>query len=135
MNLDFETQFPIADGGSGFTEFTSRARFLMSKDFELSIGYRWLGGHPYLQDSSRIDLQSYTRLNEDWGIGTRHSLELDDNTLEYQQYTLHRDLGSWVAGMGFTMRDNRLKDEYGVIFTLTLKDFSDMTLPFKYGGE
>ena len=83
-----------------------------------------------LMDSNRFALQTYTRLTENWGIGTRHVLELDDNTLELQQYTLHRDLGNWVAGVGLTERNNRLDQEYGIVFSLTLKDFPSVTLPF-----
>ena len=51
-----------------------------------------------------------------------------------QQYSLHRDLGNWVAGMGVTMRDNRLKNEYGLMFSLTLKDFPSVSLPFNLEG-
>lgn len=135
MSVNLETQFPIADGGSGFSEFSPRLRFLPTDNFEFSLGYRWLNGHPVLPDSSRIDFRSYSRLTENWGIGTRHSLELDDGTLEYQQYTFHRDLGNWVAGMGVTTRDNRLKQEYGVVFSLTLKDFPSVSLPFEFDAE
>ena len=135
MNVEFETQFPIANGGSGFSEFNSRLVFMPADNFEFSLGYRWLDGHPVLPDSSRFDLMTYTRLTENWGIGTRHSMELDDGTLEYQQYTLHRDLGNWVAGLGLSLRDNRLKEEYGVVFSLTLKDFPSASLPFEYSGE
>lgn len=131
MSVDFETQFPVVSGGSGFNEFASRLRFMPTQSFEFSLGYRYLNGHPVLIDSDRFDVQTYTRLNENWGIGTRHMLELDDSTLELQQYTIHRDLGNWVAGVGLTNRDNRLKEEYGVIFSLTLKDFPDVSLPLQ----
>lgn len=131
MSVDFETQFPVVNGGSGFNEFASRLRFMPTQSFEFSLGYRYLNGHPVLVDSDRFDVQTYTRLNENWGIGTRHVLELDDSTLELQQYTIHRDLGNWVAGVGLTNRDNRLKEEYGVIFSLTLKDFPDVSLPLQ----
>ncbi|GAA5129794.1 LPS assembly protein LptD [Luteolibacter yonseiensis] len=131
MGVDFETQFPVVSGGSGFNEFSSRLRFMPTEGFEFSLGYRYLNGHPVMVDSDRFDVQTYTRLNENWGIGTRHILELDDSTLELQQYTIHRDLGNWVAGMGVTHRDNRLEEEYGVIFSLTLKDFPDVSLPLE----
>lgn len=130
LGLDLETQFPIASSGSGFSEFSSRFHFQPSDRFDFSLGYRWLNGHPVLVDSSRIELQTYTRLTENWGIGTRHGLELDDSTLENQQYTLHRDLGNWVAGVGISSRDNRLEKEYGIVFSLTLKDFPSVSLPF-----
>lgn len=135
MGLDLGTQFPIASGGSGFNEFSSRLRFMPTQNFEFSFGYRMLNGHPVLVDSNRVDVKTYTRLNENWGIGSRHTLEFDDSTLELQQYSLHRDLGNWVAGLGLTHRDNRLADEYGVIFSLTLKDFPSVTLPFEIDGE
>jgi hypothetical protein len=126
-----ETQFPIATSGSGFSEFASQVRYQPTDRFDMTLGYRWLAGHPVLVDSSRIQLQTYTRLTENWGFGTRHALELDDSTLEYQQYTIHRDLGNWVAGMGFSTRDNRLENEYGLVFSLTLKDLPSASLPFE----
>lgn len=135
MSVDLETQMPIISGGSGFSEFNSRVRFIPTDNFEFSFGYRILDGHPVLIDSNRIDLQAYTRLNENWGFGTRHVLELDDSTLELEQYTIHRDLGNWVAGLGITHRDNRLEEEYGVIFSLTLKDFPAVSLPFQLDAE
>ena len=97
-----ETQFPIARRRLGFQRVRHPPAFPADRRFEFSLGYRWLNGHPVLVDSNRIDLQTYTRLTENWGIGTRHVLELDDSTLEHQQYTIHRDLGNWVAGMGLS---------------------------------
>ena len=37
--------------------------------------------------------------------------------------------------MGISFRDNRLEDEYGLVFSLTLKDFPSVTLPFEIDGE
>jgi hypothetical protein len=106
-----------------------------SDRFDFSLGYRWLSGHPVLPDSSHVDLQTYTRLTENWGVATLHALEMDDGTLEYQQYTLHRDFGKWVAGLGISERDNRLQKEYGVVFLLTLKDFPSASLPLMLDGQ
>lgn len=135
LGVDLETQFPIVQGGSGFSEFNTRVHFLPTDYLDFSLGYRWLNGHPVLLNSNRFDLQSYVRVSENWGFGTRHILEADDGTLELQQYTVHRDLGNWVAGMGVSMRDNRLKDEYGLVFSLTLKDFPSVSLPFEIDAQ
>ena len=97
----------------------------------MTIGYRWLDGHPELPDSSRVTLETYLRLTENWGIGTKHSLELADTTLEQQRYTLHRDMGNWVAGIGFSTQDNRFENEYSVVFSLTLKGLPSLSLPFE----
>ena len=98
-------------------------------------GHRLLDNHPVLNDSHRIDVRAYTRLTENWGIGAFQLWELDDGTLEVQQYTLHRDFNHWVASMGITHRDNRLQDEFGVIFSFTLKDFPSASLPFKLDAQ
>jgi LPS-assembly protein len=135
LGVDFETQFPIAQSGSGFSEFATRLHYLPTDYMDFSLGYRWLKGHPVLLNSNRVDLQSYIRMTEDWGFGTRHIFEGADGTLELQQYTLHRDLGNWVAGVGISTRDNRLEDEYGLVFSLTLKDFPSVSLPFEIDGQ
>jgi LPS-assembly protein len=129
--VELETQFPIADGGSGFSEYATRLHLMPTESFEISLGYRILTGHPVLIDSNRVDLMSFLRLSENWGVGTRHVLELDDGTLESQDYMIHRDLGSWVAGVGLSHRDNRLEEEFGVVFSLTLKEFPAVSLPFE----
>lgn len=133
VNLD--TQFPVVNDGSSFSEFISNFHFMPNDRFDFSIGYRMLDNHPVLVDSNRIDVRAFARLNENWGVGFLHLWELDDGTLEVQQYTIHRDLGNWTAGLGLTHRDNRLQDEYGVIFSLSLKDFPSVSLPFKIDAE
>ena len=135
MGVDFETQFPIASGGSGFSEFNTRVRLQATDNLEFSLGYRMLSGHPVLIDSNRVDLEVYSRINENWGVGMRHIFEMDDGTLELEQYSLHRDLGNWVAAVGLTHQDNRLEQEYGVTFSLTLKEFPSATLPFQLNSD
>lgn len=135
MGVNITTQFPIVVGGSGFNEFTSNLRFMPSPDFIFSLGYRQLNSHPLLTDSNQVTFESYTSLSSRWGFGTNHLYEMDDGTLTYQQYTLNRDLGSWVAGLGVTVVDNRIQTEYGLVFSLALKGFSSVALPFGIDGQ
>ena len=70
---------------------------------------------------------------DNWGFSTAHRFERDDNTLEYQQYSVHRDLASWTASLGGIIRDNRSgENEYGVILSLTLKAFPKVSLPLDF---
>lgn len=135
LGVDLETQIPVSSGGSGFSELSTRLRFQPYQDMEVALAYRHLNSHPVLVDSDRFDLTTYLRLSENWGVGTRHTFEMDDGVLEVQQYTVHRDLGNWVAGMGLTHRDNRFKDEFGIVFSLTLKNFPSASLPFRIDAE
>lgn len=131
IRVNANTQFPILDNGSGFTEFAAGIEVVPNDRFEYRLNYRWLSGHPYLTDSSHLDLRTYTRLNEQWGLGTFHTIEFDDGTLEYQEYSLHRDFGSWIGAIGLSSRDNRYQKEYSVVFSLSLKDFPALSLPFE----
>lgn len=135
VSVGLETQFPVISGGSGFSEVATNLRFLPRPDLEVSFGYRFLDNHPVLTDSNRVDMGVYARLSENWGVGSHHVWEMDDGTMEVQQYTIHRDFGHWVAGFGITHRDNRLRDEFGVVLSLTLKDFPSVSLPFRIDAE
>jgi LPS-assembly protein len=100
-----------------------------NENWEVSFNYRLLNGHPILEDSNRIDMRVYTRLNDSWGFDIFQQWELDDNTLEIQQYQVHRDFDSWIASLGLLKRDNRNRDEYSVLLSFTLKDFPSINLP------
>jgi len=100
VEVNLETQFPIIGTGSGFTEIASGVQFMPNENWEFSFNYRFLDNHPTLIDSSRIDLRAYTRINEKWGFDFFQQYELDDNTLEVQQYNIHRDFDSWITSLG-----------------------------------
>lgn len=135
LALQLETQFPIIDDGSGFSEISARFRFMPTENVELSVATRNLNNHPVLVDSNRIDLRGYVRLNDKWGLGATQIWELDDGTLEVQQYTVHRDFNHWVASLGFTTRDNRVDEEYGVVLAFALKDFPSASLPLSMDAQ
>lgn len=135
LEASLETQFPVFDDGSGFSEVAARLRFMPTENLEFSIANRYLDNHPILEDSNRFDLRAYLRLNDKWGVGATHIWELDDGTLEVQQYTVHRDFNHFVGSLGFTARDNRLDEEYGVILSIALKDFPSASLPLSLDAQ
>lgn len=134
VTFDLNSQLPIFD--SGFTEINPRVSFMPIRDLRLSIGERYLNGHPLFRDSSLIDFGAYWRVNDHWGFGLRESYEMDTGTLETQRYELHRDLSSWIASLGFTVRDNGGgQEDYGVLLTFTLKDLPGVRLPLSLDPE
>ncbi|WP_035601089.1 LPS assembly protein LptD [Haloferula sp. BvORR071] len=135
FGMTLETQFPVIDDDAGFSEVAARARFMPTENLEFSIGHRLLDNHPVLPDSQRVDFRAFARLNDKWGVGFFQLWELDSGTLEVQQYTIHRDFNSWVASMGITQRDNQFKDEFGVIFSVTLKEFPSGSVPFRLDAQ
>ena len=70
------------------------------------------------------------RVNDNWGLSLYERYEVEDGTLETQQYSIHRDLNSWTATAGAVIRDNRRgESDYGLVFMLTLKDFPQLSIP------
>jgi len=135
LDLLLETQFPIIDDGSGFSEVAAAVRFMPNENLEITIANQFLNNHPVITDSNRINVRTYGRLNDHWGLGATHVWELDDGTLEFQQYTVHRDFNHWVASVGLTARDNRIENEYGVFLAFTLKDFPGASLPLNLDAQ
>ena len=131
LGASIETQMPIGSDGPGFTSINSSINYQPVDWFECSLGFVRLDQHPYLTDTNRVSFRTYTSLSENWGFGTRHTAELDDNVLEFQQYTIHRDLGNWVFTLGLNTRDNRFEKEYGAILLFTLKDLPMISLPLE----
>jgi len=126
-------QVPFLDDTFDFTEIHSTLSFIPTDWFQISLGHYFINGHPFFGDTDLHTLATYTRLSDNWGFSTQHRFEADDSTLEYQQYTLHRDLGSWTASLGGIVRDNRTgEDEYGVVLGLTLKAFPRLSLPVDF---
>lgn len=135
FKLNLDTQFPLAQNGSGFSEYSTSMSFMPSRNTEVSVGYRYLNSHPTLEDSSQVDIRAYTRFNEQWGLSFYQKWELDDGTLETQQYALHRDLGSWDASVGIHHRNNRIIDEFSLMLSFTLKELPSISLPISLDTE
>lgn len=133
MRLSLETQFPFS--GEGYTEVSTSLSLMPTSDLELELRHRYLNSHPSLLDSNRIDLNAYYRLNDDWGLGFYQEWELDDGTLEEQIYSVHRNFDSWVASLGFMNRNNRTREEYGVILGFGLRAFPGVNLPVSFSSE
>lgn len=130
LDLTVETQLPLFSD-SNFTEVATGLIIMPNEDTELSIRHRYLESHPILQDSNRLEFRAYHRINEEWGVGATHRWEFADDTLEFQQYSLHRNLDSWILTLGLFARDNLGQDEFGALIGFTLSEFPTLRLPLK----
>jgi lipopolysaccharide export system protein LptA len=133
LSASTTAQLPLFDDTLDFTEVNSLVQFMPTDWFHFGIGHYFLNDHPFFRDSDLYSLHTYTRLGDEWGFSTSHRFERDDNTLEYQQYSIHKDFASWTASLGGIIRDNRQgENEYGVLFSLTLKAFPKVALPVDF---
>ena len=121
MSFTINSQVPAF--AKGFTEVNTFASVQPVANLQLSFGHRYLNDNPFFQNSSLFVVGGYYRLNDNWGVGVQEQYEAATRTLEEQRYSIYRDLSSWVASFGGVIRDNSGVNEYGVLFTITLKAF------------
>jgi LPS-assembly protein len=135
IDLALETQFPIQNEEGKFTEVATSARYMPNRDLQLTLRQRFLDNHPILENSNRVEFQAYHRFNDNWGAGSTHRWEFEDSTLEYQQYSIHRNLNSWAISAGLFLRDNRHETESGFMIGFSLKDIPGFSVPLSFDSE
>jgi len=130
VNFWLDAQLPIQGETGSFTELNQGVTFMPGRNMQISLGHQYVSNSPFFRDSSLVFSRIYSRLTDNWGFGMNHIFEMDDGVMEFQSYSITRDLSSWMASIGGMVRDNRggLK-EYGILFSLTLKDFPQATIP------
>jgi LPS-assembly protein len=130
LSMSIDSQLPIGSSDFNFTEVNSNITWMPTKRFSWTLGHQLLTDNPLFQDSSLIYSRVYTRFSDNWGFSMNHIYEMDDSTLQYQSYSVHRDLASWTMAVGGLIRDNGAAgDEYGLVLSFTLKDFPSVSIP------
>lgn len=121
FTYSLEVQTPLLEGGDGFTQVNNYLTYQVTRGWELSIGHRYLSGHPVLIDSSQAVIQTNIRLNERYTIAARWNWEIEKNRLPIQEYAIFRHAGPWYVGLTLTLRDNGGKREtaVGICFLLS----------------
>ena len=134
LTVKFDTVLPVFTGG--FTEINTDISFMVTKDLTVDIGQRYINNNPYFKNSNLIVGGAYLRLNENWGFHIMEQYEAVGNLLESQRYEIYRDLSSWIASLGLLVGNNNGgSTQYGLIFSLTLKDSPQTSLPFSFNPQ
>ncbi|GEP45393.1 LPS-assembly protein LptD [Brevifollis gellanilyticus] len=130
VNLWMDMQIPIGNDDGNFTEFNQGVTLMPTNYLSFTLGHQLINNNPYFQDSNLLFSRVYTRFNDNWGFTMNHVFEGDDGTMEFQSYSITRDLTSWIVSVGGMMRNNRGGQvDSGIMLSLTLKDFPNLTIP------
>jgi LPS-assembly protein len=121
MSFRVDSQVPAF--AKGFTEINTYTTIQPIANLQVNFGHRYLNENPFFLNSSLFVFGGYYRFDDNWGFAVQEQYEASTGILEQQRYALYRDLTSWVASVGGVIRDNNGVQEYGVIFTVTLKAF------------
>ena len=134
--LSMDTQIPLVS--TGFTQVNTDVHFLANEDLSFTIGHRYLDNNPFFLNSSNLRFGAYYRINDNWAFSFTDQYEFSDGTMQRQDYSIHRDLSSWIASLGFTVKENvnsttgQTVSDFGVVLTFTLKDLPNLRLPLSF---
>ena len=129
VNMTFDSQVPLFNGKRGFTEIDSAIAFMPTSNLDVTVSHRYLDNNPFFANSSLLRLNVYYRLNDNWGASFSERYEFSAHQLQAQSYTVYRDLSSFVASLGLTVRDNNGVSDYGFLLSFTLKGIPRVSLP------
>ncbi len=127
VSFELDSQVPLFD--TGFFEINSNVNVVVNKSVSISLGQRYIDGNNQFPNSTLVTFGGYLRINDNWGVSCREQYDFINSTLESQVYEVHRDLSSWVASLGLSVRDNGGVSDVGVLLTFTLKDLPNLRAP------
>ncbi|HEY3897273.1 MAG TPA: hypothetical protein VGM54_01590 [Chthoniobacter sp.] len=130
LGLSIDSQFPVFSQHDGFTQVNTNLTWLVTPDWSVSVGDRYINDNPQFPNSNLANLSTYFRLTDNWALSIGEQYEFVTNTLETQTYTVSRDLSSWIASLGLQVENSGGVKSYGLIVTFTLKDLPSVRLPF-----
>jgi lipopolysaccharide assembly outer membrane protein LptD (OstA) len=119
---------------NGFDEYNARVTWQVVRPFDITVGVRTIQSHtnpPIYEDSRQYTLGLMYRVDENWTLATNHVFEAEDSTLEYQSYSVYRDLGAFRASFTSQVYNNRgtRPTEYIFYLALTLKAAPSLNIP------
>jgi LPS-assembly protein len=129
LNLTEYAQIPWIDKKQ-FWEFDTYLTWTVTPNIDVTLLHTYLNHNPLEPKTNSTYLQTYFRINSNWGFSILEEYDQTTGRLGVQKYTVHRDLSSWIASLGLYENNNGgSKTTYGVELILTLKDLPKYGFP------
>ena len=113
-----------------FWEFNSVLTWTVTPNIDVTLLHSYLNHNPLEPRTNSLYLQTYFRLNSNWGFSILESYDQTTGRLGVQKYTFHRDLSSWIASLGMYENNNGGgKTNFGIELILTLKAMPKFGFP------
>jgi hypothetical protein len=133
LGVTLDSQLPVLD--QGFTEFNTATNVQVTRDLSLIVGNRFVNGNAYFSNSNLVNGGARYRMSDNWSVSFEENYEFQTRQMEYQRYSLDRDLRSWMASFSLVVRERAPKNDVAVLLTLILKDVPKFRLPLHVDPE
>jgi hypothetical protein len=126
----FDSQLPLLD--QGFAELDSSTSFQVNRDVTVQLSNRYISGNRTFANSNLVSGGARVRMNDNWAIGFQNSYDFATKVSQSQQYSIDRDLRSWMASLLFVVREQESKSDVAILLSLSLKYVPRVSIPLKY---
>ncbi len=143
LNLRVGSQIPMTS--DGFTELNTDFNVMPVRNFSFGFGTRYIDNYNGSSNDNQYPINAFWKVNDHWSVSAQGiynvpgaNSAVQGSSLIYQRYMVHRDLSSWIMSFGLQVQSNQSTGTqsgdnlYGVLFTMTLKDLPQITLPLAF---
>lgn len=143
LNLKVGSQIPMTS--DGFTELNTDFNVMPTRNFSFGFGTRYIDNYNGSSNDNQYPINAFWKVNDHWSLSAQGiyntpgaNSPVQGNSLIFQRYMVHRDLSSWIMSFGVQVQSNQSTGTqsgdnlYGVLFTMTLKDLPQITLPLAF---
>ena len=116
-------------------EVNTASNIQVNRDFFFTLGNRYVAGHPAFPQSNLLNGGARFRMNDNWSMSFEENFETVTRQMQFQRYSLDRDLRSWIASFSVVVREMSSRNDVAILLTLSLKDIPKFRLPLQFDPE
>lgn len=114
--------------GNSYNQIDNSLLWSPDPSLQLKTGYHYINHSSVFQNSNTVSMDIFYRMNEHWQMQAQEQFEAETGRLQLQQYTVYRDLDSWLLALSYSQSEINGVNNQTVFFTLTLKAFPQFEL-------
>ena len=133
LDMQLDSQLPLLDGG--YSEINTASSIQVNRDFFFNFGNRYVADHPIFPQSNLLNGGARFRMNDNWSMSFEENFETVTGQMQFQRYSLDRDLRSWIASFSVVVREMSSRNDVAILLTLSLKDIPKFRLPLHFDPE
>ena len=126
--LQFESDSSLNISENSYNQFDNSLIWSPDPSLRLTTGYHYINHSSVFADSNSIGMDIFYRMNEHWQMEAQEQFEATTGRLQQQQYTVYRDLDSWLLALSYSQNEINNVNNQTIFFTLTLKAFPQFEL-------
>jgi LPS-assembly protein len=127
--LQFNSQSSLDITGHSYNQINNGLTWSPDPSLKATVGSSYINHSPIFPDGNNAVLDLFYRMNEHWQFEGQEQFEATNGRLQYQQYTIYRDLDAWQIALTYSDAEiNNGQSDHSVFFSFTLKALPQYSL-------